>query len=523
MVFKTDNKLIDTTIGGMLRDSAEKYPNACAIVADGFSITYSQLDARVDILARRFIGMGIKKGDHIGVICKASPELIMMIYALARIGAVVCLLNTGLKMPELNDLLISGDIRFLCVGEGLRNISYEDLEGSGYDVYSLPLRLCRVRVLDEYFPASADKLRKMEAAAAPQDTAMILYTSGSTGPAKPVMISHYSRVNCSSMQAKDLGATSRDVFLCALPMYHCFSLSANVFAACAVGACVCIPGSHHTADLLAAVQTWHCTVFNAVPAIFHTMIKRPDLKEWDLSSVRTGIIGGSMYSKQLFIETEQAFGMTLMSSLGQTEATGGVTVSDLNDPLELRASTVGRFMDYVEGRIVSLDTGEPLPEGSPGEICIRGYNVMQGYYNMPEETARVIDKDGWLHTGDMGYLDENGCLHMAGRIKDLIIRGGENISPIEIESVLINDPRISCCKAMAVPDEHYGEEICLFVELEKNVYMTEDEVRGTIGSALSDYKVPRYVVFIDRIPRTPTGKILTNELKYHMPYTSGDL
>ena len=241
-----NTELKEMTIGSLLRETAERYPNNTAVRTGDLSFTYSQLDARVDMLARRFIGMGIRKDDHVGVICRASWEIIIIIYALSRIGAVPCLLNTGLKKPELNDLLIRGDIHVLLVGEGLRHISFEELEGEGRDEYSLPLRLFRIVSLEERFPASLEKLKKLEAAVEPGDASIMLFTSGSTGPAKPVISSHFSRVNCGRMQAKDLCATEKDVFLCALPIFHCFSLSVNVFASCAVGACLCIPASHHT-------------------------------------------------------------------------------------------------------------------------------------------------------------------------------------------------------------------------------------------------------------------------------------
>ena len=244
-------------------------------------------------------------------------------------------------------------------------------------------------------PAGA--LERAEEAVSPQDTGYILYTSGTTSMPKAVMSSQYSRVNSAIQQAHDLEATEHDRFCVAMPIFHCFCLSVNVMAACAAGACLYLPESRRTTVLLEAVAHGRCTVLSSVPTMYHAILCRPDLSSWDLSSLRTGFIGGSFYPAELFRQIDGSFGFTLLSSLGQTEATAGLTTARLDDPLEVRASTVGHFMDHVEGKIVDIESGKDQPPGRAGEICVRGYLVMQGYFGQPEETRQAIDKDGWLH------------------------------------------------------------------------------------------------------------------------------
>ena len=243
------------------------------------------------------------------------------------------------------------------------------------------------------------------------------------------------------------------------------------------------------------------------------MMNREDFKRWDVSSLRVGFIGGSPCPPAQFKAVEEAFGMTVLSSLGQTEATAGLTTANIDDPLDVRATTLGHMMDFLEGKIVDIHTGKDLPNGEVGEICARGYVVMQGYYKMPEETAKAIDKDGWLHTGDMGWFGDDGYLRLTGRIKDLIIRGGENISPAEIEDAACEDSRIEECRAIGVPDDHYGEEVCLCVVLKDGCELDPEVLKGRLRKELASFKVPRYILMMRNLPKSATGKIRTKELK----------
>ena len=511
----------DLTIGKLLRDTVLRYPDRPALKTRAEELSYKQLDEAVDMASRRLLYCGVKKGDHVGILCETQVEEIVVYYALARIGAVNVMFNTSLRAGELRELLDRSRVSVLLIGEGYRGVSFPALVANIMpdcprlkSVYFIgsgdPGTFCRLDSLDA---APEKALKEAEENVLPQDTAQILFTSGSTSFPKMVCGSHYSRANCGRMQAKDLGATCEDVFLGALPVFHCFSISVNIMAACSVGACLVLPASRKTTVLLSDIRDFRCTVVSSVPTLFFAMLHRPDFKDWDVSSVRTGFIGGSSYSPQQFKDIEEGFGMTLLSSLGQTEATGGLTTSDLTDPVDLRATTVGHMMDFLEGKTVDPETGKTCAVGERGEICVRGYVVMQGYYDNPEETAKVLDPDGWLHTGDWGWFGEDGYLRLSGRIKDLIIRGGENISPVEIENAVMEIGGIEVCKAIGIPSEHYGEEICLCVVLKKSSGVNEDTIRTALSGKLASYKQPKYVLFFRNLPFKATGKIDLAQLK----------
>ena len=504
----------DLTVGKLLRESAAMYPDRPALRNREKVLTYKQLDEAVDLAARRLLTCGIKHGDHVGVLCENRPTLVMIIYALARIGAVNVMYNTSLSRAELINCINRSHIHTLIVGDGYKNVNFPELvAGIRPSCHGLDrlIYLARgankvIEHLNDIEPASEEALAEAEAAVKPEDTAQILFTSGTTSYPKMVMGSHYSRANAGRFQAKDLEATCEDVFLMALPAFHCFSLSVNVMASCAVGACLFIPESRRTAVLLSDIRDFHCTVLSCVPTLFLAILHRQDFAKWDISSLRAGFVGGAGCTPKQFEEMEKGMGMTFVSSLGQTEATGGITTADLDDPVELRAVTVGHMMDHLEGKIVNIDTGETCPQGVTGEICVRGYVVMQGYYNNPEATAKAIDGEGWLHTGDLGWFDEKGYLHLDGRLKELIIRGGENISPAEVEIAAIEDPQIESCRAVGVPDDHYGQQIALCVILAKGSTRTADQIIERLRERLAYYKVPKYVLFFKKFPENSMGK-----------------
>lgn len=509
------------TVGGLFRRTAGRVPERPALEYGGQTWTYRALDGAVDDCARRLLGLGVRKGDRVGLWCEAEPKAVFALYALARIGAVGTLLNTSLRRPELKDLLERTRARFLLIGDGYKDLDYPALcqnlaaELPGLErVLSIGRRAAQgYGDLWRVPPATEDRLAAAEGEGTPEDTAFILFTSGTTSAPKAVLDSHYSRTNSGIQQAGDLGAAETDRFCVAMPLFHCFCLSVNVMAACAAGACLCLPDSRRTTALLEAVSRGKCTVMSSVPALFHAMLCRPDFEDWDLSSLRTGFIGGSLYPPALFREINDKFGFTLLSSLGQTEATAGITTAALDDPLDVRAETVGHFMDHVEGKIARPGDGAALPAGEVGEICVRGYVVMQGYDGQPEETARTIDREGWLHTGDMGYLDGAGNVHMTGRLKELIIRGGENISPAEVEAAAGDYPGVELCKAVGVPDGHYGEEVCLCVVVRAGSGWTEAGLRTRLSERLAAFKVPRYILPLEEFPRTVTGKVRPADLQ----------
>ena len=507
--------LENITVGALLRRTAKQYPERDAVLFRGRRLNYRELDRLADDYARALLFRGVNKGDHIALLAEAEPETLALFYAVQRIGAVAVLVNTALAATDLDRVLRLSDPKLLFVG-----VSYARGRSFGREAEALP----PLPTLKEIFAVGGENsgiyapldltkaaddaaLQAREREVQPEDTAVIIFTSGSTGVPKAVMTSHFARVNSGIQQAHDFGATADDVICVTVPMFHCFCISANVMAALASGACLCLPDDRHTGSILKAIHDHRCTVMHAVPSMFRAVMGREDFKSWDVSSLRVGLIGGSGYPPEDFIRIEKEFGMTLLSSLGQTEATAGLTVCRLTDSLDKRCHTVGRFMDHVEGKIADLATGAPLPPGQTGEICIRGYLVMQGIYRQEELTKKAIDPEGWLHTGDLAEMDEDGYLIMRGRIKDLIIRGGENISPIEIQDVICTMPQIAYCKIVPVPDAHYGEEACACILLREGQTVEEAAIRSWLRPRVAAYKIPKYMLFFDALPVNATGKV----------------
>lgn len=493
------------TIGAVLTETSRKYPHRAALVDEEHTYTYRQLDRLTDKLAGGLLGKGIRPGQHVAVLAGDSVNTLIHFYALWKLGAVVVPLCAAYLAGEIAERLREADADWLlCSGDG---------NAAGKPgLRTLPMggdaelrRLCGPPC------APPEEVERRKGAVRPEDTDMILFTSGSGGAAKPVETTHFSRVHLMDLQAKLLHASEEDIFCASLPMHHCFSLTATILAAVSVGACVCFPADRHGVTLLETIQRRRCTVFNAVPTLFSVLLRRLEERPWDLSSLRIGLMGGSAYSPEFYMRVSEKLGCVILPSYGQTEATAGLTAASEEDPPELRARSVGRFLPGIQGSIRDPRSGVPLPPGEIGEICVRGCGVMKGYYRRPELTRQAIDPEGWLHTGDLGEMDEDGFLFYRGRWKELIIRGGENISPHEIETVLKSSPRIQAAKVVGLPDPHYIEEVCACVSGAPDI--TEEEVRNLAASRLARFKVPKYVLLLPKLPMTSTGKPDVAELK----------
>lgn len=517
-----DNSLReDLTVGRMLSETVERWGKCPAVEYLGQRWSYFELDEITDRLAAAMLTRELKRGSKVGIWANDRPNTLFCLLALLKIGAVPVMLNTSWTPGEVEQALEKTEAEYLFCDEGYRGRDFVEIS-----------RELKTKCLKErwFLGGTAKELLKLaetwiqEAAAAhvlqrakeqvqPRDVDMILFTSGSTGSPKGVITTHFSRCNNGIAQARMLGATQEDVYLVAIPMFHCFSMCGNLMAALAVGACICFPRSRKTTHLLEAAEGAGATVLTAVPTLFSALLANERRKEFDLSALKKGLIGGAGCAPAFLERVCREFGMELIPSLGQTEATAGITAGSFEEPVAQRALHAGYLIPHLEGRIVDLNTGKPLPEGQAGEFCIRGYSVMQGYYGEPQLTAEAIDGEGFLHTGDMGYLDREGRLFLTGRRKELIIRGGENVAPGEIEGVLLMDPRIRQVKVLGVPDDHYGEEICACVVPEGGQALTAEEVRGLIAGKLAYYKVPRYVVFLDELPLLGNGKTDTKKLR----------
>ena len=504
-----------TTVGALLRRTVARYPNRPAVIDRDVCLTYRELDDLTDRYATELLHRGIGHGDHVALFGEPEAEVLSLFFAIQRIGAVAVMVNTALVRTDLETVLNLGDPKMICIGS-----SYQPDRNLADDVQALAPAPTVEGIFTmgsassafyPVLPGQSEIDREAVAAAEKEvhseDTAVIIFTSGSTGVPKPVMTSHYSRVNGGIQQSDDFAATCEDVFCMAVPMFHCFSISTNIMASLAVGGCLCIPDNRRTGSILRAIQNHRCTVLHAVPSMYRAIMARKDFHDCDISSLRVGIIGGASYPPGDFKRIEESFGMTLVSSLGQTESTAGLTVCNLDDDMEKRSTTVGHFMNYVEGKIADLETGETLPTGKIGEICIKGYLVMQGVYRQPEQTARAIDSEGWLHTGDLGELDEDGYITLHGRIKELINRGGEKISPVEVENQICALPGVETCRVVPVPDKHYGEEACACVVTAEKAAIEEAWIREQLHEQVAAYKVPKYILFFDALPLNGTGKV----------------
>lgn len=519
--------LENLTVGDLIRRTSEKFPGRTAVWYDGHTTTYAELNQESMNYAAAFASRGISKGAHVGLWMEPDTEALAAYYAVQRIGAVTVMLNTNLVSSEIRDLLERNDVEYLiagksyktgrCLAEGMTDFlklsGIKEIFALGEE--ALPGMTHLSSLAAGVSAADLEAAKKMEAEVRPEDTACILFTSGSTSTPKGVMSSHYSRVNGGIQQAGDLLCTENDKFCVSMPIFHCFCISVNIMAALAVGGCVCFPVDRHILSILDAIEQCKCTVLNSVPTMFHAMLARNRSEKRDLSSLRIGFIGGAGYPPEEFIRIDETLGpqFTLMSSLGQTECTAGLTTCYQDDSMEVRSTTVGHFMNHVDGCIKDIVHGTHLPPGEMGEICVRGYLNMQGYYKLPELTAETIDSEGYVHTGDLGTLDKNGNITLSGRLKELIIRGGENISPGELETVLSRMDGVETCKVVGVPDPHYGEEICACIIPSAGISLSEDAIREFMAKDLAAFKIPKYICFFESLPVTATGKIKPSAVK----------
>lgn len=507
--------LLTRTIGQIFRDTAAKYPDRDAVVFHGKHCTYRELEHRTNRLAKGMAAEGVRRGSHVAVWVNNRPAALECFLAVWKLGAVLIPICTGCNARELDGYLRVSDAEYLIFDTGFKTTSFAPLAGAQTvvpqnRVYALEddssgfCTLEQVRILGDAIPDS--QLDAWMAQVTPEDWDCFLFTSGSSGHAHAVITTHFSRVNNAWEQACAIDATCEDRYLAVLPMYHCFSLSGTILSAIITGGCICFPEDRHIASILTTISQERCTVFSAVPTLFLAILARKDLHEFDISSLRTGMIGGSTYPSEVFARICRELDMTLIPSLGQTEATAGFTSGSAADSLELRKTTVGPFFPGLEGRIVDPITGLECPADVVGEICVRGYNVMQGYYNQGEITRDPIDGDGWLHTGDLGRLDGAGYLHYAGRIREMINRGGERISTAELENVISQFPGVFQSKVFAVPDSHYIEEICACVVPQPGAAVDAEQLREYCKGQLAYYKVPRYFLMLEQMPLLSTGK-----------------
>ena len=539
--------LLGKCIGEVLDDTAAKHPDNDALVVrhQRKRYSYAELRKEVERAARGLLALGIRRGDRIGIWATNCAEWVVTQFATAKVGAILVNINPANRSVELEYALHQSQCQTLVLIQGFRDTDYvqvvrqicpesEHSEFGQLRSSRLP-ELQRLIFIGANTPASAEQepvavphgmlgwnellqmgdtvpieqLREREASIDFDDAANIQYTSGTTGLPKGATLTHHNIVNNGMLTASAMRFTHRDRLCIPVPFYHCFGTVLSNVACVTTGATMVAPAPYFDADAtLRAIAEERCTALHGVPTMFIAELEHPEFAKFDLSSLRTGMMAGSPCPIEIMkrVVSQMHCGeMTI--AYGLTEASPVITQTTVDDPIELRVTTVGKVLPHTEAKIVNPLDGRTVALGEHGELCTRGYHVMKGYYNNASATKAVIDPNGWLHTGDLAVMDENGYFKITGRAKDVIIRGGENISPREIEEFLYSCPGISAVQVIGVPDRKYGEQVAAWIKLERGATLTEDNVRQFCEGKIARFKVPRYIKFVEEFPLTVTGKM----------------
>jgi fatty-acyl-CoA synthase len=511
----SDVPLLGETIGENLERTVARFGDQEAVVSchQGVRMTYAEFDEAVDRLASGLIAAGIAKGERVGIWSPNCVEWVLVQFATAKVGAILVNINPAYRSHELEYALRHSGVRMLIAARSFKTSDYVAMVGEVRD--ALPA-LEAVVFLEspewEELAATlvdADAVREGMATLAFDEPINIQYTSGTTGFPKGATLSHHNILNNGFFVAELLEYNEFDRVCLPVPFYHCFGMVMGNLGAVSHGACIVIPApGFEPGATLEAVAEERCTSLYGVPTMFIAELEHPEFDAFDLDSLRTGIMAGSPCPVEVMKRVQRDMHMSEVGiCYGMTETSPVSTQTRPDDSLERRVSTVGRPGPHIEVKIVDPDTGLVVPHGDPGEFCTRGYSVMLGYWEEPEKTDEAIDRARWMHTGDLATMDAEGYCNIVGRIKDLVIRGGENVYPREVEEFLYTHPDVSDVSVVGVPDERYGEELCAFVVVRGDATLTEDDVREFCRASLAHFKVPRYVVFTDGFPMTVTGKV----------------
>jgi fatty-acyl-CoA synthase len=538
--------LIETTVGDLLDLRAAEVPHKEAVVYSCYPEfgglldirwTYAGYRARADAVAQGLMALGLHKGDHIAVWAANLPEWLLLQMATAKTGIVLVTVNPALRAHEVEYILKQGDIQALffmarvrdhdCVatirslitpGERTGELSSERLPRLRYAclVGAAPVGLLdssawRPTLFSEMVAGgssiSREALYERQSSVKPHDTALIQYTSGTTGFPKGVMMSHYSIVNDAAAFISRWGVTAEDRSCTAMPFFHVGGCVLAVLGSIYVGATLHPMLAFDALKSLQIMSTEHCTTFGGVPTMLLAILQHPDFEKYDLSALRSVASGATVVPVYLMEQVKERMGADVAITFGMTESSATITLTLPDDSFELKSATVGVPIDHVEVKIIDPISGSLVPAGQPGELCCRGFLVMQGYYNMPEKTADAIDSEGWLHSGDLATMDARGYVNIVGRLKDMVIRGGENIYPREIEEFLIRHPKIADVQIVGVPDRFFGEELLAVIIPKAGTELSEEEVRAYCKDQISHQKIPRYIQFVSSFPITASGKV----------------
>ena len=508
--------LLGETISQNLRRTAHRVPDREALVVpyQSYRATYRQFVDQVDVVARALLAAGVDRGARVGIWAPNRYEWVLIQYATAAIGAILVNINPAYRSHELEYALQQSGTSLLIHARRFRTADYRAMVG---EVRSrcpeLRSSLCLEddwkNLLTTAERVSSAALANRENSLQFDDAINIQYTSGTTGFPKGATLSHHNILNNGYFIGEALRYSENDRVCIPVPFYHCFGMVLGNLACTTHGACMAIPGEAYDAPVvLRTVQEERCTALYGVPTMFIGELDHPDFKSFDLTTLRTGIMAGSPCPVEVMKRVQRDMHMTEVTiCYGMTETSPVSTQSHTDDPLEKRVSTVGPAHPHIEIKIVDPETDYVVPRGTPGEFCTRGYSVMLGYWNNEAATREAIDAARWMHTGDLATMDEDGYLNIVGRIKDMVIRGGENVYPREIEEFLYSHPAVSDVQVIGVPDEKYGEEIMAWVKLRPGAQIGGDELRAYCQGKIASFKIPRYWKFVDAYPMTVTGKI----------------
>src|SRR5436190_3107927 len=512
-----DSPLLGETIGANLERTIARFPEADAVVSrhQDLRLSYAEFGEAVDREARSLMAIGLKPGDRVGIWSPNRVEWLLLQYATAKVGVILVNINPAYRTTELEYALNQSGCRVLIAATAFKTSDYEamveQVRGNlpalertiFFDTTGWDELLAGASAVDRSeLRARADSLQF-------DDAINIQYTSGTTGFPKGATLSHHNILNNGWFIGEYCRYTQADRVCIPVPFYHCFGMVLGNLACTTHGACIVLPeAAFEPRSVLEAVQAECCTSLYGVPTMFIAELDHPDFHSFDLSSLRTGIMAGSPCPVEVMKQVVSSMHMDEVTiAYGMTETSPVSTQTTPDDSLEHRVSTVGRVHPHVEVKIVDAETGRTVERGTPGELCTRGYSVMTGYWNDPERTAETIDRAGWMHTGDLATMDVDGYVNIVGRIKDMIIRGGENVYPREIEEFLYSHPDVSDVSVIGVPDVKYGEELMAWVKVREGADLTDEALKEFCRGKIAHYKVPRYVKFTDEFPMTVTGKI----------------
>lgn len=537
------------TIGDLLDETAGKYGEKEALVYQerGIRYSFSQFQEICNQAARGFLSLGIQKGENIAIWATNVPEWVISQFATAKMGGVLVTVNTSYRTHELEYLLRQSESTTLLLIGSYRDADYlamireicpelSECEPGNLRSARLPNLRNVIYIGEERQPGMflwsdlmdrAELVSEKERLARqqtllPDEVINMQYTSGTTGFPKGVMLSHINIVNNAIKVAECQRLGVEDRVCIPVPFFHCFGCVMGTLACVATGATMVPVTTFDPGMVLSIVENERCTALYGVPTMFIAELNHPTFTERDLSSLRTGIMAGSLCPIEVMKNVVEKMGIRdITIAYGQTESSPVITQTRPEDSIERKVATVGRVHDGVEAKVIDPATGESLPPGVQGELCTRGYLVMKGYYNMPDQTQQAIDSDGWLHTGDLATVDEEGYYRITGRLKDMIIRGGENIYPREIEEFLYTHPKILDVQIVGVPDAKYGEQVLACIRVKPGETLTEDDIRAYCDGRIARYKIPRYIQFMEEYPMTASGKIQKFKLREQAMQTFG--